>query len=212
MTTMASNGVWGFMGVAIGIAMTMVAWWLIAGNSTAYTPFITDNQSAEISRSHSYPNATVILNDDVIQLSERVRYLTDKVADLGVTLLRLQVLADSIDAIEDSPALVVHQQQSIVDTSEPVFDQMEPTAAGVADTIAERPAVFTPTHTVNAKLNLRPSASLDTKPIGMLTVGARVEVIGEDGDWYHVNTQSIGKGWCYSSYLSPYNVYTAVVP
>ena len=61
---------------------------------------------------------------------------------------------------------------------------------------------FIPTHTVRAKLNLRPSASLDTTPIAVLKVGSEVEYIREADGWYYVNTQLHGKGWCSSEYLS----------
>ena len=206
--TMASNGIWGFLGVAAGISITMIVWWSSTSNSTADTeisdsPSLITNQTAEVSHSHSRTNVTVMLTEDITQLSERVRQLTNNVTDLEVKLLRVQVLANSTDAVEGNVASVVQQQQSIVSNSETILDQVTPPAAGVADTSTERTAVITPTHSVNAKLNLRPSASLDTAPIGLLPVGTKVEIISENGDWFYVNTQSLGKGWCYSSYLSP---------
>jgi len=61
---------------------------------------------------------------------------------------------------------------------------------------------FVPTHKVSATLNLRPSPSLSTTPIAVLQVGSEVEYIKEDDGWYYVNTQSHGKGWCSSRYLT----------
>ncbi len=78
----------------------------------------------------------------------------------------------------------------------------EPDAPRSAHMTSEAVKAFVPTHTVRAKLNLRPSASLDTTPIAVLKVGSEVEYIREADGWYYVNTQFHGKGWCSSEYLS----------
>jgi hypothetical protein len=78
----------------------------------------------------------------------------------------------------------------------------EPNASRSAHMTSEAVKAFVPTHTVRAKLNLRPSASLDTTPIAVLKVGSEVEYIREADGWYYVNTQFHGKGWCASEYLS----------
>ena len=78
----------------------------------------------------------------------------------------------------------------------------EPNASRSAHMTSEAVKAFVPTHTVRAKLNLRPSASLDTTPIAVLKVGSEVEYIREADGWYYVNTQFHGKGWCSSEYLS----------
>ena len=78
----------------------------------------------------------------------------------------------------------------------------EPNASRSAQMTSEAVKAFIPTHTVRAKLNLRPSASLDTTPIAVLKVGSEVEYIREADGWYYVNTQLHGKGWCSSEYLS----------
>jgi len=78
----------------------------------------------------------------------------------------------------------------------------EPNASRSAQMTSKAVKAFIPTHTVRAKLNLRPSASLDTTPIAVLKVGSEVEYIREADGWYYVNTQLHGKGWCSSEYLS----------
>ena len=78
----------------------------------------------------------------------------------------------------------------------------EPNASRSAHMTSEAVKAFVPTHTVRTKLNLRPSASLDTTPIAVLKVGSEVEYIREADGWYYVNTQFHGKGWCASEYLS----------
>ena len=62
---------------------------------------------------------------------------------------------------------------------------------------------FIPTHKVTTRLNLRPSASLDSTPVATLGAGTKIEYIHENGGWYYVNTEQHGKGWCASRYLSP---------
>ena len=78
----------------------------------------------------------------------------------------------------------------------------EPNASRSAHMTSEAVKAFVPTHTVRARLNLRPSASLNTTPITVLKVGSEVEYIKEADGWYYVNTQLHGKGWCLSEYLS----------
>jgi hypothetical protein len=71
------------------------------------------------------------------------------------------------------------------------------------DSQHEAEIAFVPTHTVNTRLNLRPSTSLDEAPIALLEVGTMVKYIDEENGWYYVDTALHGKGWCASEYLSP---------
>ncbi len=87
-------------------------------------------------------------------------------------------------------------------TAPQIAEPDEPNASRSAHLTSEAVKAFVPTHTVRAKLNLRPSASLDTTPIAVLKVGSEVEYIREADGWYYVNTQFHGKGWCSSEYLS----------
>ena len=112
---------------------------------------------------------------------------------LGIFSIALSCVALLVSCSPDKPAL---------DEAETAFDTMEPTASGNVQTTNETEREFTPTHAVKARLNLRPSASLSSTPITVLKVGAQVEYISEIDDWYYVNTESIGKGWCSSNYLS----------
>jgi hypothetical protein len=142
-------------------------------------------------------------SDNITHLNERVELLTDNITNLEAQLMRVLVLAESITALENNFVSAARQHNPVISGTKPVFDTMEPTASGVARAIPDMDEVFTPTHTVQAKLNLRPSASLNATPIAVLKVGSKVEYISESGDWYYVNTQSHGTGWCSSSYLSP---------
>jgi hypothetical protein len=114
---------------------------------------------------------------------------------LGAGCSEKEATAPEEDASAHSPA------PQIVEPDEPKA-ATEPDALRSAHITSEAVKVFVPTHTVRAKLNLRPSASLDTTPIAVLKVGSEVEYIREANGWYYVNTQSHGKGWCSSEYLS----------
>jgi uncharacterized protein YgiM (DUF1202 family) len=84
-----------------------------------------------------------------------------------------------------------------------VMDTMTPTASGQVQRRPEAKQAFSPTHAVQSRLNLRPAATLDSKPIAVLQVGSKVEYISEADGWYYVNTVPHGKGWCASEYLAP---------
>ncbi len=129
-------------------------------------------------------------------LNKRVELLDNSITSLEVKLTRLLLLVDSIKDIDNT-------QVSERADSMPATDSMQPAAVEPESTSASRETGFTPTHTVVTKLNLRPSASLNTTPIGILSPGTRVEKISENGDWYYVNTEADGTGWCSSGYLSP---------
>ena len=179
-------------GVIAGVALAATVWWVkpvgVAGDTSI---------------SVLQPDTSAIKKpiNDIAHLNERVESLNDTIINLEVKLMQVLVLADSIADIE-SKRVTAAQHMSATNEAESVFDTMEPTASGIATAINESTKEFTPTHTVNAKLNLRPSASLNTTPIAVLKVGAQVEYISEINGWYYVNAESIGKGWCASSYLS----------
>ena len=168
------------MGVAAGVAITATTVWV---------------KSGELGIENSSQNIDL--------LNKRVELLDDNITNLEVKLTRLLILADSTKDIESKHVSADQQYVSEIADAMPAVDSMEPTAVGLAPKAAKREEAFTPTHTVTTKLNLRPSASLNTTPIGILSTGTKVDKIGENGDWFHVNTETHGKGWCSSEYLSP---------
>ena len=114
---------------------------------------------------------------------------------LGAGCSEKEATAPEEDASAHAPA------PQIAEPDEPQA-ATEPNASRSTHMTSEAVKAFVPTHTVRAKLNLRPSASLDTTPIAVLKVGSEVEYIREADGWYYVNTQFHGKGWCSSEYLS----------
>ena len=114
---------------------------------------------------------------------------------LGAGCSEKETTAPEEDASAHAPA------PQIAEPDEPQAAN-EPNASRSAHMTSEAVKAFVPTHTVRARLNLRPSASLNTTPITVLKVGSEVEYIKEADGWYYVNTQLHGKGWCLSEYLS----------
>ena len=168
------------MVVAAGVAITATTVWV---------------KSGEFGIEHS--------SQDIDLLNKRVELLDDNITNLEVKLTRLQLLADSIKDIENKQVSADQQYVSEIADAMPAVDSMEPTAAALAPKAAKWEEVFTPTHTVTINLNLRPSPSLNTTPIGILSTGTKVEKISENGPWFHVYTETQGKGRCSSDYLSP---------
>ena len=126
--------------------------------------------------------------------------LTDTISRLETTLMRVMILTGSITNTESKHASSSQFIPESVD-AKPTFDIKEPNSS--SEKPSETKKEFVPTHTVKDRMNLRPSSSLNTIPIAVLEVGSEVEYISESDGWYYVNTQSYGKGWCSSDYLSP---------
>lgn len=165
-------------GVAAGLTIATIVWLantiLTKDNiNMTYSELAETSQTVEIKKSI----------DNIAQLNARVELLTEIISNLEAKLTRVMILADDIPD---------HENEFVIANVKPV-----------ASAKLETGEVFTPTHTVKAKLNLRPSASLSTTPITVLKDDAKVEYIREVDGWYYVNTQSHGKGWCSPDYLSP---------
>ena len=177
-TNEKSQYILALVGVSAGITIAAIVWLantiLTKDNVNMTYPELAEAaQTVEIKKS----------NDNIAQLNARVELLTDTISSLEARLKRVLMLANDIPDREN----------------EFVIADLKPVASAKLET----EEVFTPTHTVKAKLNLRPSASLSTTPITVLKVDAKVEYIREVDGWYYVKTQSHGKGWCSSDYLSP---------
>ena len=165
-------------GAAAGVAAVIIVWWVTSVVTT------NDNSMIALGSAEAVQISEIKRpSDNIAHLNERVELLTDTIANLEAKLMRVLVLTDDIADLENK--LVTADAKPVV-----------PTKPGTGK-------VFTPTHTVKDRLNLRPSASLSTTPIAVLKIGSKVEYINEIDDWYYVSTQSHGKGWCSSDYLSP---------
>jgi hypothetical protein len=142
-------------------------------------------------------------NDNIAQLNERVELITESISNLESNLMRIIVLTDSNTDVEKVRTSSSKQYIPESVDAELALDMKKPDASKVLHMTPEAVKAFTPTHTVEARINLRPSSSLSTTPIAVLKVGSEVEYIRETDGWYYVNTSFHGKGWCSSEYLSP---------
>jgi hypothetical protein len=151
-------------------------------------------------------------SDDIAMLNERVKSLTESVYKLEAELTHIKKLTDSIAIVETDHASATPQQGSESVDASSAFDSNDSTTSTVMGNTQESGKTFIPTHTVNTRVNLRPTASLNTKPIAVLNIGTKVEFISKSDNWYYVNTQSHGKGWCSSKYLSKLSPMQQIFP
>jgi len=136
-------------------------------------------------------------------LNERMESLTESVSTLEARLTHIMALTDSIAIVETNRTASPPQQIPESSDTNPTLETNESSASRTVQTATETGEAFIPSHTVKARVNLRPSASLHTTPIAVLNVGTEVEYISKSDGWYYVNTLAHGKGWCSSEYLSP---------
>lgn len=185
-------------GVAAGLTIALMVW-------LANAILTTDDVDVIAPESHVAIHTSEIreTNDHIVQLNEHVESLTQSVSSLEIRVKRMMELTNPINDIEMKHTRSSQQgiPESAADNS--TFDIKEPYGSSVVDPAMETVKTFAPTHTVNARVNLRPSISLDSTPITTLKVGTEVEYIREDEGWYYVNTKHHGEGWCASDYLAP---------
>jgi uncharacterized protein YgiM (DUF1202 family) len=133
----------------------------------------------------------------------RMELLTDYINHMEGKLKRVILLTESIIDIENKYVSASHQNTHEFTDSESEVETLQYTDTRLISTPPHIDEMFTPTHTVNARLHLRRSASSESTALAVIEVGSRVEYIRQDGDWYYVNAPSYGEGWCSSDYLSP---------
>lgn len=180
------------LGLTAGAAVTAMAWWVK-----------TDAPAIEST------------GRNIDLLNRRVEQLGEEIAGLESGLTRLLELAESAGNRERREAAVVTDviaepaQAVSVPAPDVTAAEVETEAETAAEDGTREPVMvapdegLSPTHSVSSRLNLRPSASLDTIPVAVLPVGTQVEKISETGDWYYVDAGVHGKGWCFSDYLAP---------
>jgi hypothetical protein len=181
-------------GVAAGLTIAVIVW---LAKSIVTTDHVTMSADA------IHTGLIKKSSDNIVRLNERVELLTESVSSLEARLMRVLVLTDSITGIDKKDASSSSQAIPEAADAGSAFAIQDPNASSASHTIPEAEKAFVPTHAVNARINLRPSPSSNTTPIALLNAGSEVEYISETDGWYYVNTQSHGKGWCSSEYLSP---------
>jgi uncharacterized protein YgiM (DUF1202 family) len=184
-------------GVAAGITIAVIVW--LADSILTTNHF---NMSAPERAEAVYTGELRKPLDNIARLNERVELLTESISGLEAKLTRIMVLTDSLTDIGKQQP--VPSRQDIPESADtgPVSDMNKSAASSAVHIAPETEKAFAPTHTVKTRVNLRPSASLKTKPIAVLKAGTEVEYLGKTDGWYYVRTQFHGKGWCASDYLS----------
>jgi|GEM_PF-1169707 len=185
-------------GVAAGLTIAVMVWLAM---SIVMTDHINLSEADKAVTIHT--GIIKKSSNNIAELNERVESLTESVSTLEARLTKIMGLSDSIAIAETNRAASSLQQIPESADAKSAFDMNESSASRVVDNTTETGKAFIPTHTVKARVNLRPSASLHTTPIAVLNVGTEVEYISKSDGWYYVNTQSHGKGWCSSDFLSP---------
>lgn len=135
---------------------------------------------------------------------------TGALGELSNNITRLngnvESLAASVSGLESRFNRLMELTESIADTGTRYTSSHQPSADSALSSTEQTPAKsipsFIPTHIVKTRVNLRPAASLNTTPIAILDTGTEVEYLSKSNGWYYVNTESHGKGWCSSNYLS----------
>jgi hypothetical protein len=168
------------IGFAAGVAVTTTA-------SLAYLSAFDNNQARQ----------------DVDLLNKKIELLAKNIAGLENKLTNMLALAESSKIRENEQASAGDQNISESESSAALLDARESSVALSAIETPGRVGAFSPTHTVTTKVNLRSSASVDSTSFGVLATGTKIQKIRENGDWYYVNTEEFGTGWCAARYLSP---------
>ena len=192
-----SHYLFALLGMAAGFIISIIVWMM--------TPlFKTDDMKIIMPDSQVSIDANQIsnANEQIARLSGRLELLTQSINALETRLNRLSDLSGSSPDSEIKPADTFQKHMAEAADSGTTIGAYGLAASehGLSSS-AGHP--FIPTHSVTTNLNLRPSASLDSSPVATLRAGTKVEYLHESGDWYYVNTEQHGKGWCSSGYLAP---------
>ena len=185
-------------GVAAGITIAAIVW---LAKSIVMTDHIDMSEADKAVTIHT--GVIQKSSNNIAELNERVESLTESVSTLEVRLTQIMALTDSIAIVETNRTAPSPQQIPESADTNPTLETNESNVSRAVQTATETGEAFIPSHTVKARVNLRPSASLHTTPIAVLNVGTEVEYISKSDGWYYVNTLAHGKGWCSSEYLSP---------
>ena len=185
-------------GVAAGITIAVIVW-------LAKSIVTTDhNDMSEADKAVTIHTGIIRKSsNNIAELNERVESLTESVSTLEARLTKIMGLTDSIAIVETNRTASSPQQIPESADANATLETNGSSVSRAVQTATETGEAFIPSHTVKARVNLRPSASLHTTPIAVLNVGTEVEYISKSDGWYYVNTLAHGKGWCSSEYLSP---------
>jgi hypothetical protein len=184
-------------GVAVGLMIAAVIWLtkpLVMGN---------DNEPIRVEAGEEISAGDFSeINANIARLSHRMELLSETISDMDANFKRILAYADSMVDVKSKDAYALQDLPADPADEAAKFDEDNPDSPLVDNTEHATEQAFVPTHSVTARINLRPSTSVQTTPIAVLDVGTEVEYISETDGWYYVKTRSHGNGWCSSDYLS----------
>jgi hypothetical protein len=184
-------------GIAVGLMMAAVIW--------LTKPLVTEDkhESNQTEAAEVISSAEIRkTNDNIARLNQSMQMLAETISNMDTKFKRILVMAESMTDVENKNTYTLQELSTDPVVKASGFDEDNSGKSRVDNAEHETKQTFVPTHVVNARINLRPSISLDTTPIAVLNIGTEVEYISETDGWYYVDTRSHGKGWCSSEYLS----------
>jgi hypothetical protein len=184
-------------GVVAGLTIAGLVW--LARTTIADHIDFTAATTADIIQPGEFRKST----ETIAELNERVEALNHTVGTLEAKLTRVMEITDAISSDNENHAGSSPQDLSESDEHDSENNSSRVSVSRTVRGVPETREPFVATHMVKAKLNLRPTTSLDSKPIAVLKAGTEVQYIRESDGWDYVMTQSNVKGWCSSEYLSP---------
>ena len=180
-----------------GLAAGFIIAWLM----NLFLPTENADLIAQKSRVVIYENEIREANKLIEQLNYRVELLTDSFSSLE------SELTHTIEPIEpnkiNEKATSADRELTETTNETPPSTPADSQTSRITDSAATSETAFIPTHVVKTRVNLSTSTSLDDAPIGVLGTGTKVSYIDEADDWYYIDTEQLGKGWCASKFLSP---------
>ena len=192
-----SHYLFALLGMAAGFIISIIVWMVTPLSKTDDMKIIMPESQVSIDADQISK-----ANEQIARLSSHLELLTQSINALETRLNRLGDLPGSSPDAEIKPASTFLKHMA--ETADTGTTTGENSLAASEDGLLSNAGnPFIQTHSVITNLNLRPSASLDSTPVAVLSVGTKVEYMHESGDWYFVNTEEHGKGWCASGYLAP---------
>ena len=180
-----------------GLATGFIIAWIM----NSFLPTENANLIAQKSRVVIYENEIREANKSIERLNDRVELLTGSISTLeselrhAIGFLEPNKINEKSTSADQEPAEPANEITPYTPTGSQT--------SGATDSASANETAFIPTHVVKTRLNIRTSTSLDDAPIGVLSTGTKVSYIDEADDWYYIDTEQLGKGWCASKFLSP---------
>lgn len=160
---MLDNNLWLFSGMAVGLAALIIIWWSVFGHGPDGTRPDPDARYEQPRSDTAGGQAIDQVTDQLTGLNERVEMLTESITHLESKLVRAHVLADSIINTEQRQVSSIPAEQSVIDKTVEVGENLPPPGAGPKGGVAS-----------NAETSRPVSAELTPAPREMTVIDAAI--------------------------------------